>query len=166
MGKLFPNPQIRFKSFVWFLYLQQKKTHEQTKSPKLYYKVPILGLKTQEIFQRANFFNLCSSFWTKCGSEGETKKRLFCPHSRKKERFKLVIILLQNEITDFRLCFCNRTSAISGKDLISSPEMVSKKSCTVTFCKNCCIEMIFKEILKKGKLQHSVLQVIKSCIPA
>lgn len=87
--------------------------------------------------------------------------RILCPHSKGKERFKLVIILLQN---DFRLCFSNRTSAISEKGLISSPEIVSKKSCILTFCKNCCIEMIFKEIPTKGKLQYSVLQVIKTCI--
>lgn len=82
------------------------------------------------------------------------------------KKFKLVIIWIEDERTDFRLCFSNRTSTTSKKDMISSPEIVSKKSCTLIFCKNCCIEMIFKEIPKKEKSQHSVLKVIKTCFPA
>lgn len=54
--------------------------------------------------------------------------RMFSPHWRGKERVKLVINLLQNEITNFRLCFSSRTSAISEKDLLSPSENVSKQS--------------------------------------
>lgn len=53
---------------------------------------------------------------------------MFFPYWKGKERVKLVINLLQNEITNFRLCFSSRTSAISEKDLLSPSENVSKQS--------------------------------------
>lgn len=52
--------------------------------------------------------------------------------------------------------------------MIGSLEIAPEESCTFTstFCKNCCLAMIFKEIPKKRKLQSSVLKVIKPCSPA
>lgn len=50
-----------------------------------------------------------------------------------KEMFKLVIISLQNEITDFRLCFSNRSRAVSEKDW-SVPQRLCQRKVILLHC--------------------------------
>lgn len=105
--------QMRLKSVFHFSIFNRRKAKP---------KHPTSGLKNK-------FFSIYSLvFRQNVTQEEKPEDKIFSPHWRRKEGFKLVFNLSQNEITDFRLCFSSRTSAISEKDSLCSLENVLKKS--------------------------------------